>query len=174
MLYAYLGQPLPQKLRRDAGNWLRALRERRGLSQRELAKRVGIGYYSLIAQLEHGRGRIPSSQYLVWAQAWGSNPMNSFAGWHPSSDPGRPCFYESASLNRHHGIAYLRARQAIERACCIHPSVSADCRQAEWANAATGCIMGSPCTRRTRVIESTFWHPQSRSTSLCNSHAEKA
>jgi transcriptional regulator with XRE-family HTH domain len=30
------------------------LRERRGLSQRELAKRVGIRYYTLIAQLEHG------------------------------------------------------------------------------------------------------------------------
>jgi hypothetical protein len=29
-----------------------------------------------------------------------------------------------------HGIAYLRARQAIKRACCFHPSVPADCRQA--------------------------------------------
>src|SRR5512132_899899 len=83
MLYAYLGQP---KRRRDEGNWLRALRERRGLSQRELAKRVGIGYYTLIAQLEHGRGRIPSSQYLVWAQALGIEPDEFIRGLNPSSD----------------------------------------------------------------------------------------
>jgi transcriptional regulator with XRE-family HTH domain len=86
MLYAYLGQPLPQKRRRDAGNWLRALRERRGLSQRELARRVGISYYTLIAQLEHGRGRIPSSQYLVWAQALGIEPDEFIRGLNPSSD----------------------------------------------------------------------------------------
>jgi transcriptional regulator with XRE-family HTH domain len=80
MLYAYLGQPLPQKRRRDAGNWLRALRERRGLSQRELAKRVGIRYYTLIAQHEHGRGRIPSTKYLVWAQALGIEPDEFIRG----------------------------------------------------------------------------------------------
>ena len=80
MFYAYLGQPLPQKRRRDAGNWLRALRERRGLSQRELAKRVGIRYYTLIAQLEQGRGRVPSSKYLVWAQALGIEPDEFIRG----------------------------------------------------------------------------------------------
>jgi hypothetical protein len=34
------------------------------------------------------------------------------------------------ALYQGHGIAYLRARQAFERACCFHSSVSADCRQA--------------------------------------------
>ena len=93
-MYAYLGQP---KRRRDAGNWLRALRERRGLSQRELAKRVGIGYYTLIAQLEHGRGRIPSSQYLVWAQALGIELDEFIRGLTSFFGPGTSLFYESAS-----------------------------------------------------------------------------
>jgi ribosome-binding protein aMBF1 (putative translation factor) len=91
MMYPYLGQS-SQKLRRDAGNWLRALRERRGLSQRELAKRVGIGYYTLIAQLEHGRGRIPSSQYLVWAQALGIEPDEFNRGLTSFFGPGASLF----------------------------------------------------------------------------------
>jgi transcriptional regulator with XRE-family HTH domain len=62
---------LTQKLRTQAGSWLRELRERRGLSQRELAARVGAEYYTFISQLETGRGRIPPDRYLVWAHALG-------------------------------------------------------------------------------------------------------
>jgi ribosome-binding protein aMBF1 (putative translation factor) len=58
-----------KKLRNDAGLWLRRLREKRGLSQRELAKKVGAEYYTLISQLEHGCGRIPPEDYLIWAKA---------------------------------------------------------------------------------------------------------
>jgi transcriptional regulator with XRE-family HTH domain len=58
-----------QKLRHDAGRWLRELREKRGLSQRDLAKKVGAQYYTLVSQLEHGRGRIPPEDYLLWARA---------------------------------------------------------------------------------------------------------
>jgi transcriptional regulator with XRE-family HTH domain len=60
---------LTQKLRTEAGGWLRQLREKRGLSQRELAERVGAEYYTFISQLENGRGRIPPDRYLVWAAA---------------------------------------------------------------------------------------------------------
>lgn len=49
--------------------YLRRLRERRGLSQRELAKLVGVQYYTFISQLENGRGRIPPDSYRVWARA---------------------------------------------------------------------------------------------------------
>jgi transcriptional regulator with XRE-family HTH domain len=63
-----------QLLRKEAGHWLRELREKRGLSQRELADKVGAAVYTLISQLEHGRGSIPADQYLVWAQALGIEP----------------------------------------------------------------------------------------------------
>jgi transcriptional regulator with XRE-family HTH domain len=56
-------------LRKEAGRWLRELREKCGLSQRELADKVGVEFHTLIAQLEHGRGRIPPDRYLVWAAA---------------------------------------------------------------------------------------------------------
>jgi transcriptional regulator with XRE-family HTH domain len=58
-----------QLLRKEAGRWLRELREKRGLSQRELADKVGADIYTLISQLEQGRGRIPPDRYLVWAEA---------------------------------------------------------------------------------------------------------
>ncbi|WEJ33997.1 helix-turn-helix transcriptional regulator [Devosia sp. SD17-2] len=58
-----------QMLRQQAGRWLRALRERTGMSQRELAKAVGFEYYTFISQLEGGRGRLPPTQYVAFAEA---------------------------------------------------------------------------------------------------------
>jgi transcriptional regulator with XRE-family HTH domain len=60
-----------QELRRAAGEWLRLLRENRGISQRELAKKVGAEYYTFISQLETGRGRVPPERYEAWAEALG-------------------------------------------------------------------------------------------------------
>ena len=61
--------PEVQELRRMAGQWLRELREKRGLSQRQLATLVGAEYYTFISQLETGRGRIPPDRYRQWAEA---------------------------------------------------------------------------------------------------------
>jgi transcriptional regulator with XRE-family HTH domain len=61
-------------LRREAGQWLRQLRERRGYSQRALADRVGIEYYTFVSQIEAGRGRIPAERYEVWADALAVDP----------------------------------------------------------------------------------------------------
>jgi transcriptional regulator with XRE-family HTH domain len=58
-------------LRCEAGQWLKILREKRGLSQRQLASKVGIDYYTFISQLETGRGRIPPDRYEAWAKALG-------------------------------------------------------------------------------------------------------
>ena len=55
--------------RQAAGAYLRNLRERRGLTQRNLAELVGIKYYTFIAQVEKGIGRIPPNRYRVWASA---------------------------------------------------------------------------------------------------------
>ena len=66
--------PDVRELRKAGGAWLRSLRERRGLSQRELASQVGAEYYTFISQLETGRGRIPPDRYQSWAKALGVNP----------------------------------------------------------------------------------------------------
>ena len=66
-------------LRQEAGCWLKRLRLARGLSQRDLAKKVGIEYYTFISQLETGRGRIPPDRYLLWADALGVTPRGFVA-----------------------------------------------------------------------------------------------
>ena len=68
------------KLRKEAGQWLRELRESRGLSQRGLAEIVGARNYTFISQLEHGRGRIPPGRYLLWAGALGVEPREFVRG----------------------------------------------------------------------------------------------
>jgi len=57
------------ELRRQAGKWLRLRREKLGLSQRELAKRVKIDYYTFISQIEAGRGRVPADSLQDWSEA---------------------------------------------------------------------------------------------------------
>jgi transcriptional regulator with XRE-family HTH domain len=78
---------LTRELRSEAGRWLRELREKRGLSQRQLAARVGAEPYTLISQLEHGRGRIPPERYLVWAHALGVDPRKFVQALMPYYDP---------------------------------------------------------------------------------------
>ena len=75
------------KLRKEAGQWLRELRESRGLSQRGLAEIVGARNYTFISQLEHGRGRIPPDRYLLWADALGVNPREFVRGLMSFYDP---------------------------------------------------------------------------------------
>ena len=57
------------KLKKQAGVWLRSKREQLGLSQRELARRVQIDYYTFISQIEAGRGRVPADRLQIWAEA---------------------------------------------------------------------------------------------------------
>jgi transcriptional regulator with XRE-family HTH domain len=65
-----------QDLRREGGRWLKELRENAGLSQRQLAVRVGTEHYTFISQMETGRGRIPPDRYAVWAEALGLAPKS--------------------------------------------------------------------------------------------------
>ncbi len=68
---------MPQAMQRDelarrrqeGGAWLRALREKARLSQRELAESVGQVYYSFVSQIEAGKGRVPIAQMELWANA---------------------------------------------------------------------------------------------------------
>lgn len=68
------GEDHRRDLRLQAGAWLKARREVVGLSQRELAERVGAVYYTFISQIEAGRGRIPSERYEAWARALDIEP----------------------------------------------------------------------------------------------------
>ena len=63
-------------LRREGGRWLKEQRERLGMSQRDLAHRVGAEYYTFISQLETGRGRIPPDRYKDWASALNMNSQD--------------------------------------------------------------------------------------------------
>ena len=56
-------------LRKLAGKWLREQREHLGISQRELARRVNVDYYTFISQIEAGRGRVPAERLEDWADA---------------------------------------------------------------------------------------------------------
>jgi len=66
--------PQVHELRREAGVWLKELRERRGMSQRQLANKLGAEYYTFVSQLETGRGRIPPDRYREWAEALSVEP----------------------------------------------------------------------------------------------------
>ena len=68
--------PEAKKLRRDAGTWLKELRARAGLSQIELAERLGLKYYTFISQVENGFGRVPTESMEAWARALGTDPSD--------------------------------------------------------------------------------------------------
>ena len=63
-------------LRREAGAWLKEQRCKLGLSQRELAKRVNMDYYTFISQIEAGRGRVPAERLRVWSEALEMDPKD--------------------------------------------------------------------------------------------------
>jgi ribosome-binding protein aMBF1 (putative translation factor) len=71
-------EPQAKKLRKKAGTWLKDLRARAGLSQIELAERLGFKYYTFISQVENGFGRVPTESLEKWARALGVDP-SSFA-----------------------------------------------------------------------------------------------
>ncbi len=60
--------------RREAGAWLKGLRQRAGLSQIQLAEQLGYKYYTFIAQVENGHGRVPTEGMEAWALALGAKP----------------------------------------------------------------------------------------------------
>lgn len=60
---------LKKRMRQEAGFYVRALRERMGLSQVELSMRLGLSFNSFVSQVETGRSRIPTSSMPEWAAA---------------------------------------------------------------------------------------------------------
>ena len=57
------------QLRREGGLLLKRRRELLGMTQKQIAERVGLEPYTVIDQLEHGLGRIEPYHYPQWADA---------------------------------------------------------------------------------------------------------
>ena len=59
------------ELRKQAGGWLQERRKAAGLSQIELAQRLGLKYYTFISQVENGFSRVPTEIMGAWAKELG-------------------------------------------------------------------------------------------------------
>ena len=66
--------PEAKHQRKQAGEWLKGLRKEAGLSQVELATKLGFKYYTFIAQVENGFGRVPTESMEGWGRALGMDP----------------------------------------------------------------------------------------------------
>jgi transcriptional regulator with XRE-family HTH domain len=68
--------PEARLLRKQAGNWLKARRAEAGLSQVDLAARLGLKYYTFVSQVENGFSRVPTETMEAWALALGVSPAD--------------------------------------------------------------------------------------------------
>ena len=66
--------PDARQLRKQAGDWLKQRRADAGLSQVDLAARLGLKYYTFISQVENGFSRVPTAAMAAWATALGLEP----------------------------------------------------------------------------------------------------
>jgi transcriptional regulator with XRE-family HTH domain len=66
--------PQAKQQRKRAGDWLKQLRAEAGLSQVDLAERLGLKYYTFVSQVENGFGRVPTESMESWARALGVDP----------------------------------------------------------------------------------------------------
>ena len=64
----------PKQLRKQAGDWLKQRRADVGLSQADLAARLGLKYYTFISQVENGFSRVPTELIGAWAEQLGLEP----------------------------------------------------------------------------------------------------
>jgi transcriptional regulator with XRE-family HTH domain len=64
------GNPDAALLRKEAGAYLKKLRTDAQLTQRELADALGLQYYTLIAQSESGKARLPPDKMAAFCRAF--------------------------------------------------------------------------------------------------------
>src|SRR5262245_31729008 len=77
--------PAAKELRRKAGTWLKELRARAGLSQIELAEQLNLKYYTFVAQVENGFGRVPTESMEAWGARSGWSSRRSRAACCPTT-----------------------------------------------------------------------------------------
>jgi transcriptional regulator with XRE-family HTH domain len=70
------GKAVPEArlLRKQAGDWLKQRRADAGLSQVDLAAKLGLKYYTFISQVENGFSRVPTETMEAWATQLGLDP----------------------------------------------------------------------------------------------------
>jgi transcriptional regulator with XRE-family HTH domain len=68
------GNNSASELRKKAGSLLRERRCELGLSQREVASRVNMEYYTFVSQIEAGKGRVPAERMHDWSIALEMEP----------------------------------------------------------------------------------------------------
>ena len=68
--------PSSKERRKKAGAWLKQARQEAGLSQIDLAQKLGFKYYTFISQVENGFGRVPSESMEAWAVALNLAPSD--------------------------------------------------------------------------------------------------
>jgi len=61
--------------RKRGGLMLKSLRNQMGYTQRELAEKCELDYYTFISQIEAGVGKIPPQKLKIFASALGVKPM---------------------------------------------------------------------------------------------------
>lgn len=66
--------PEAKQQRKLAGDWLKERRAAAGLSQIQLAERLGLKYYTFVSQVENGFGRVPTESMETWGRALGIEP----------------------------------------------------------------------------------------------------
>ena len=64
----------PAQRRKQAGAWLKRLREEAGLTQLELANLLDFKYYAFVSQVETGFSRVPTEKMEAWARSLGVEP----------------------------------------------------------------------------------------------------
>lgn len=57
------------KKRKEAGQFLKAMRKHVGLTQVNLAKKLKLNYYTMISQFEMGLMRVPQDLFPIYAKA---------------------------------------------------------------------------------------------------------
>lgn len=64
-----------KQLRVRGGKFLQLLRNHRNITQRELAVKLDLNYYTMISQIEAGSARIPPNLYIAYAKALNVDPI---------------------------------------------------------------------------------------------------
>lgn len=62
--------------RHSAAGFLKTRRENLGITQREVARMIGLEYISMVSQIEAGKAKVPPGRYADYARALRMDPKD--------------------------------------------------------------------------------------------------